>query len=228
MTNRESVVSFLQNVKSARCDDCISSETKITPRQIVNQICSNLVKKGLIYRAKGTCERCHKNKLVNSVSAKQIKQPELALPKTQQQQGKDSTKGKSAQITGNIGLYYTCYKLSRLGWNVMPTARNAKGIDIVAYKSDCSGYIGIQVKTLSKRAPVPLGTSLKNIMGDYWVIVNNVIKEPSVYILLPEEVRESAHRGVSKKGKVSYWLQPRSYETDEYREAWDRIGSGSK
>ena len=34
------------------------------------------------------------------------------------------------QITGNIGLYYTCYQLSRLGWNVMPTSRNARGIDI--------------------------------------------------------------------------------------------------
>ena len=31
-----------------------------------------------------------------------------------------------AQVVGNVGLYYVCYKLSRLGWNVMPTARNAR------------------------------------------------------------------------------------------------------
>jgi len=37
------------------------------------------------------------------------------------------------QIVGNIGMYYACYQLSKLGWNVMPTARNAKGIDIIAY-----------------------------------------------------------------------------------------------
>ena len=37
------------------------------------------------------------------------------------------------QIVGNIGLYYVSYRLSQLGWNVMPTARNAKGIDLVAY-----------------------------------------------------------------------------------------------
>jgi hypothetical protein len=30
------------------------------------------------------------------------------------------------QITGNVGLYYCCYRLSQLGWNVMPTARNAR------------------------------------------------------------------------------------------------------
>src|SRR5689334_2198993 len=28
------------------------------------------------------------------------------------------------QLTGNVGLYYCCYRLSLLGWNVMPTARN--------------------------------------------------------------------------------------------------------
>jgi hypothetical protein len=26
-----------------------------------------------------------------------------------------------SQITGNVGLYYCCYHLSLLGWNVMPT-----------------------------------------------------------------------------------------------------------
>lgn len=30
-------------------------------------------------------------------------------------------------------MYYACYRLSRMGWNVMPTARNARGIDIIAY-----------------------------------------------------------------------------------------------
>ena len=39
------------------------------------------------------------------------------------------------QITGNLGLYDCCYKLSLLGWNVMPTARSARGVDIIAYSS---------------------------------------------------------------------------------------------
>jgi hypothetical protein len=54
------------------------------------------------------------------------------------------------QITGNIGLYYTCFKLSRMGWNVLPTARNARGIDIIAYNHDSTNFIGVQVKALSK------------------------------------------------------------------------------
>jgi hypothetical protein len=131
--------------------------------------------------------------------------------------------GKDAQVTGNIGLYWTCYHLSRMGWNAMPTARNARGVDIIAYDRDCLRRISIQVKTLSKRNPVPLGTSLDRIMGDFWVIVNNVIASPVAYVLVPSEVRRLAHRG-EKEGRVSYWLQPSSYCVEDFREAWGRIG----
>ena len=129
------------------------------------------------------------------------------------------------QTVGNAGLYYTCYRLSLLGWNAMPTARNARGIDVVAYSRDGKRYLGIQVKSLSKRAPVPLGASIENLMGDFWVIVNRVISEPTAFILTPDEVKRLAHRG-EKDGRVSFWLQPNSYEADEFREAWDRIGRG--
>jgi len=129
------------------------------------------------------------------------------------------------QVTGNIGLYYVCYHLSRMGWNVMPTARNARGIDLIAYDKTGREFIGVQVKALTKRAPVPLGSSLDNIMGDWWVIVNNIGKDPKTYVLRPDEVRDLAHRG-EKDGRVSYWLQPRSYCVDEYSEAWERIGNG--
>ena len=107
----------------------------------------------------------------------------------------------------------------------MPTSRNARGIDIIAYNSDGTKFIGVQVKTLSKRNPVPLGNSLDKIMGDYWVIVNNVAKEPNAFIMLPEEIKTLAHRN-EKNSKVSFWLQPKSYESSEFKEAWERIGHG--
>lgn len=129
------------------------------------------------------------------------------------------------QITGNAGLYYCCYKLSLLEWNVMPTARNARGVDIVAYSRDASRFIAVQVKALSKRAPVPLGTDLDRCMGDYWVIVNKIASAPTAFVLLPSEVKERARRG-EKQGRVSYWLQPTDYDQGCFREAWDRIGKG--
>ena len=130
---------------------------------------------------------------------------------------------RDAQITGNSGLYYACYHLSQLGWNVMPTARNARGIDIVAYTPDATSFIGIQVKALSKCPAVPLGGSLDKVSGDFWIIVNQLAtEEPMAHIMLPDEVR---HHAVSneKDGRVSYWLSRKYYELEKYRNAWDRI-----
>lgn len=129
------------------------------------------------------------------------------------------------QVTGNIGMYYACYKLSCMGWNVMPTARNARGIDIIAYNKSGTEFIGVQVKSLTKRNPVPLGNSLEKIMGDFWLILNNVAEEPNVFVMLPEEIKILAHRS-EKNGVVSYWLQPTSYDTPNFKNVWHRIGHG--
>lgn len=104
----------------------------------------------------------------------------------------------------------------------MPTSRNARGVDIIAYNHDATRLVSIQVKTLSARAAVPLGASVDRLMGDYWIIVNNVLSEPAAFVMLPSEVRQVSVRNI-KEGKESYWLERREYEKDEYREAWERI-----
>jgi hypothetical protein len=132
----------------------------------------------------------------------------------------------NSQTTGSIGLYYVCYRLSCRGWNVMPTARNAKGIDILIYSQDASRTKTIQVKTLSKGNAVPLGDTLRNLIGDHFIVCRYVAKErPECFVLTPDEVRKLAHRR-EKESKVSFWLQPRQYATEEFLEKWERIGSG--
>jgi hypothetical protein len=134
---------------------------------------------------------------------------------------------KNNQVVGNVGLYYVCYRLSRLGWNVMPTARNAKGIDILIYSQDALRTRTIQVKALSKSSPVPLGGKLDNIFGDFFVVCRNFsLTEPECFVLEPKEVHTLAHKG-EKDGKVSYWLQPKQYALEQFREQWQRIGSGT-
>lgn len=130
------------------------------------------------------------------------------------------------QIVGNIGLFYTSYELSLMGWNVIPTSRNARGIDIIAYDSEAINYIGVQVKTLSKRNAVPLGNSLDKIMSDYWVIVDKVATEPRAFILLPNEVKQLAKYN-EKNGKRTYWLNPTEYDQENFRGSWSRIGLGT-
>ena len=133
-------------------------------------------------------------------------------------------KQKNRQITGNTGLFYACYHLSCLGWNVIPTSRNAKGIDIVIYDEDAKKYLGIQVKSLSKRNPVPIGNSLEKIIGDFWIIINKVREqEPGVFILRPKEVIDRVSSGSNKDGKNFYWLEPKQYEQEKFRNAWERL-----
>ncbi len=133
------------------------------------------------------------------------------------------------QVVGNVGLYYVCYRLALLGWNVMPTSRNARGIDILCYSQDGKRTVTIQVKALSKRSPVPLGHSLDHLIANFVVVVRNAAAKPPAqpqsFILTPEEVGEGVH--VSKDGKDSHWLQPREYEADAFHEAWGRIGEGN-
>ncbi len=50
-------------------------------------------------------------------------------------------------------------------------------------------------------------------------------KDPAASILTPGEVVSLARRG-EKDGRVSFWLQPGSYDVDEFREAWARFGRG--
>jgi hypothetical protein len=130
------------------------------------------------------------------------------------------------QLTGNAGLYHVARELSRRGWHVMPTVRNARGADLYAASEDEVRLLPIQSKALSRRNPVPLGRSLELLRSPWWIItVEANSATPTCYILSLEEVRSAAHRGVNAAGVVSHWLQPKEYARPQFREAWDRLGS---
>ena len=152
---------------------------------------------------------------------KQTKTPRKGNKGGKKSSGKKAKTKLGRQIVGNIGMYYVCYRLSELGLNAMPTARNAKGIDILAYAQNGKEYMGIQVKTLSKRTTVPLGKSSKrpSLMGDFWcVVIRGEI--PAVFVMTPEEVKA----GAEKHGD-HWWLQSKAYDNDKFRDGWSRIVS---
>lgn len=131
---------------------------------------------------------------------------------------------KSNQIVGNVGLYYVCYELSKRGWNVLPTSRNAKGVDVVIYNQKATQTLTIQVKALSEKNPVPFGSNLDNLIAEYVIICRKVFDEkPEMFIIKSNEVKEGIHKG-EKDNKISYWLEPRNYE--KYKDKWDTIGDG--
>jgi hypothetical protein len=140
-------------------------------------------------------------------------------------------KGESSlrhQLTGNAGLYHVARELSRRGWHVMPTVRNARGADLYAASDDEATVLPIQSKALSKRSAVPLGSSLENLCSPWWIITLNAnTASPTCYVLTLEEVRTSAARNVNSAGQASHWLEPRSFIQPEYEEAWHRLGEPS-
>jgi hypothetical protein len=129
------------------------------------------------------------------------------------------------QLTGNAGLYHVARELSRRGWHVMPTVRNARGADLYAASQDEGRVLAIQSKALSKRAPVPLGRSLDTLRSPWWVVtVGANSATPICYVLGLDEIRAAAHCGPSSAGGVAFWLQPKSYAVPAYEEAWERLG----
>ncbi|WP_439612709.1 hypothetical protein [Reyranella sp.] len=129
------------------------------------------------------------------------------------------------QLTGNAGLYHVARELSRRGWHVMPTMRNARGADLYAASSDEKMVLPIQSKALAKLNAVPLGKSLDSLLSPWWIItINANSSSPACYILTKREVKAAAgHR--EKDGNHSYWLSARDFMKEKYAEAWDRLGS---
>ena len=124
---------------------------------------------------------------------------------------------KDKQIVGNIGMYYVCYLLSTKGWNAMPTARNAKGIDIVAYSEE-GRCITIQVKTFSYSKNMNI-TTFKNEEKPIWDYLFIVLlsdaptpqsgkqknDKPIVYIVNKDEiVEDKILKNYKKEGKKEY------------------------
>lgn len=130
---------------------------------------------------------------------------------------------------GNAGLFYCCYRLAQLGWNVLPTSRNAKGIDIVIYGADGKTVQKVQVKTVSKKSAVPLGSNPTYDMSDVVLVcrLGKVNEHPTVFLMRPKEIDKCRHKGdpaKSKNEKSAYWLQYKDYEP--HKDRWELIGRG--
>jgi len=129
------------------------------------------------------------------------------------------------QTVRNIGLSHARAQLSNRGWKMMPPTGNVKGADFLVYGRDASRKLTIKVRAFSRRKAVSLRAIPDNFLADYLVVCSKVIEDnPECFSLTQEEVRELANRN-EKDGRVSYWLEPRDYVSERFREKWGRIGS---
>jgi hypothetical protein len=128
-----------------------------------------------------------------------------------------------SQLTGNCALYHVARELSRKGWHVAITSRNARGADLYAASADEATVHPLQSKGLSKRMPVPLGNSLEKLRSEWWIITTFAKDHsPICYVMTLDEVKDRAFRNIT--GTEAYWLPPKEYDIPEFREAWHRLG----
>lgn len=146
------------------------------------------------------------------------------------------------QLTGNIGLFYACYRLSLLGWNAMPTVRNAQGADIILVKG--GKKLGIQVKALSSETDdVILGENHDDPTVDFWIVLMNARRDkPLAYIIPQKAIDEGvkvcerginlsenivSHDTVKADGKISYYITRKFLKKTNhgYEDAWDSLES---
>ncbi|WP_229448160.1 hypothetical protein [Nitratireductor sp. B36] len=141
------------------------------------------------------------------------------------------------QITGNIGLYHVARELSREGWNVMLTTRNAKGADMLAASTDERTMHTIQVKAHSaKPQDTNLGIHPEQHVTPWWVFVAFArSSDPTCYILSLDEIRERMVRDPGSRSQKPehlrvFWFDRRFYtpgsdrELVDARNAWHRLG----
>ena len=126
-----------------------------------------------------------------------------------------------SQITGNAGLYYAAWQLSRRGWHVMPTVRNARGSDLIVVNDDETVFLGIQSKALSKRQAVGLGKRIDDLRSDWWIVtIHANADRPICYVMTLAEVCALAKQD---RNGGAWWLDPPAYDRGEFRDAWGRL-----
>lgn len=141
------------------------------------------------------------------------------------------------QITGNIGLYHVAKELSLVGWNVMPTVRNAKGADLYAASADERTIRPLQVKTHSgKPEDITLGVNTDHLVTPWWVVVVYArTADVCCYVFSLDEiqtlkVRDPGTRSGKEEHERLFWFAKKLYtpggphEVKEALNAWHRLG----
>lgn len=141
----------------------------------------------------------------------------------------------SRQHSGMRGVYLVAAELSRLGFSVSPTSRNAAHADLLVFDPDTARATSIDVKTNSRRANFWLMG--KNSMScwsptHFYVFLNIVPArkehaETYEYYLVPSRV--AARKTTVQRSKTgSVWYSVSVESAARFRDAWSQLHSPGK
>jgi hypothetical protein len=60
-------------------------------------------------------------------------------------------RGKNRSLAGQLGVFLVAVELARREFTVAPTARNARGADLLVTTDDNRGAFSVEVKTITTR-----------------------------------------------------------------------------
>ena len=135
------------------------------------------------------------------------------------------------QRSGLRGVYLVAAELSRLGYSVAPTARNAAGADLLVFDRETARAASIEVKTNAKRAnfwlvgdPAKARCSPSHFYAFLNISTPRGGGEVHEYYLVPSEVvaRETSV-DPAKTGSIWYSFTLKSAEP--YHNAWSQLHS---
>ncbi len=120
MRNAETILEFLERFPTGVCDDCISRETGVEPRQQVYQICRRMEQRRTITRAKARCVLCERTKTVTIIVGGASEPEVAASPRTAKSTAEASTRSRSEVVSiealrNHLDRFCKVLELTRFG-----------------------------------------------------------------------------------------------------------------
>lgn len=144
----------------------------------------------------------------------------------------------SAGLSGTAGEFFVAAELSRKGYVASFTARNTKGIDILAANTDATKTVGIQVKTnQGGKEWVLKARAEKDTAENLFYVFVRLRQEglPDFYVVPRSEVAKYARdnhrswlRTPGRSGQLHKDNDMRKFAdpTGVYKDGWNRLGLG--
>jgi hypothetical protein len=137
---------------------------------------------------------------------------------------------KSQHHNGVRGVYLVAAEVSRLGYGVAPTARNAPGADLLVYAANSAQARSIDVKTnAGRRSYWLMGKSARHTTSPthFYVFLNISSTEGGgevfEYYVVPSRV--VARGTVVERGSAHAWYSFELKKAKPYRDRWSLLGS---
>ena len=128
---------------------------------------------------------------------------------------------RTSHQTGSMGLHYVCYRLAQQCWHVTTVKRKASSpTEGVCWRGKMTP-ITFRTNSFSQTAAVPFGQRGRlGMVKDFLIVVIELNSgSPCCYIL----TRAEAQDAMSEDGNGEWWLEIEDYDTEEFKERWDKF-----